>query len=168
MEDWTAIRAFHAHGFSICAIGRELGIARNTVRAALARAARPRYQCTARPNRRLFEAMQRQDGAGIARGELVDLAEHAPRGVGLTVRIDPTSELVNPLVVTRVTEPGPDPARFEVLTAREHDVARLVTKGVRNRDIADALGITLGTVKDRVHRILAKTGLPGRAAIVAA
>lgn len=55
-----------------------------------------------------------------------------------------------------------------VLTPREREVARLVAAGMRNRQIADSLFISLATVKDHVHNILSKTGLEGRAAIVSA
>ncbi|MFN8522807.1 MAG: IS21 family transposase [Chloroflexota bacterium] len=53
MEDWTAIRGLHARGMSIRAIARKLGIARNTVRSALAQTHTPRYQRPTRPNAKL-------------------------------------------------------------------------------------------------------------------
>lgn len=53
MEEWTTIRYLHAQGKSIHAIARELGIARNTVRAAVRSTAAPRYQRARRPNPKL-------------------------------------------------------------------------------------------------------------------
>ena len=45
MEDWAEIRRLHrAEGVPIKEIARQLGIARNTVRAALASDAPPKYQ----------------------------------------------------------------------------------------------------------------------------
>ena len=48
------------------------------------------------------------------------------------------------------------------LTAREHQVADLVEKGLKNRDIADSLGIQTGTVKIHLKHIFEKTGCRGR------
>ena len=59
-------------------------------------------------------------------------------------------------------------AAFESLTRREQEVASLVAAGMRNRQIADALSISLGTVKDHVHAVLEKTGCTNRAQLVAA
>lgn len=53
MEGWTTIRYLHAQGKSIRAIAEELGIARNTVRAALRRENPPRYARPKRPNPKL-------------------------------------------------------------------------------------------------------------------
>ena len=63
--------------------------------------------------------------------------------------------------------PRPDPC-FEALSDREREVAVLVAAGFSNRQIADALFISLATVKDHVHAILAKTGLDSRARVAAA
>lgn len=63
--------------------------------------------------------------------------------------------------------PGPD-ARFDGLSKREYEVATLVAAGLTNRHIAATLFISLGTVKDHVHAVLVKTGLPSRAAVAAA
>lgn len=40
--------------------------------------------------------------------------------------------------------------------------------GLSNRQIADALFISLATVKDHVHAILTKTGLDSRSQVAAA
>ena len=48
------------------------------------------------------------------------------------------------------------------LTARELQVMELVERGMRNKDIATALGIRTGTVKIHVKHIFEKTGIRGR------
>jgi two-component system nitrate/nitrite response regulator NarL len=52
--------------------------------------------------------------------------------------------------------------RRSQLTPREHEVAGLVEKGLRNRDIARNLGIQTGTVKIHLKHIFEKTGVRGR------
>jgi two-component system nitrate/nitrite response regulator NarL len=51
------------------------------------------------------------------------------------------------------------------LTVRERDVVRLVCHGLRNRQIAETLGITPGTVKVHLMHIFEKTGLKDRFAL---
>jgi DNA-binding NarL/FixJ family response regulator len=55
------------------------------------------------------------------------------------------------------------------LTPREHEVLTLIVKGRSNRDIAQELGITEGTVKCHVNVILGRLGVSTRtqAAVVA-
>jgi two-component system nitrate/nitrite response regulator NarL len=48
------------------------------------------------------------------------------------------------------------------LTARELQVMELVERGLRNKEIAIALGIRTGTVKIHVKHIFEKTGIRGR------
>jgi DNA-binding NarL/FixJ family response regulator len=50
----------------------------------------------------------------------------------------------------------------EPLTGREVDVLRLLGTGATNREIADRLALTEGTVKNYISAILAKTGLRDR------
>jgi DNA-binding NarL/FixJ family response regulator len=52
--------------------------------------------------------------------------------------------------------------RHSQLTPREQEVAGLVEKGLRNRDIARNLGIQTGTVKIHLKHIFEKTGVRGR------
>jgi DNA-binding NarL/FixJ family response regulator len=52
--------------------------------------------------------------------------------------------------------------RRSPLTPREHEIAGLVEKGLRNRDIAHSLGIQTGTVKIHLKHIFEKTGVRGR------
>jgi DNA-binding CsgD family transcriptional regulator len=104
-------------------------------------------------------ALARQDGAGVPRRVLVALAP-VGRHHEVTVHAgDP------PLAVVR---PQPGGALGAALTAREREVAALIADGRTNAAIADALVISPTTVKDHVHHILEKTGLPNRAAVAAA
>lgn len=48
------------------------------------------------------------------------------------------------------------------LTVRELQVLELVERGMKNKDIAVALGIRLGTVKIHIKHIFEKTGVHGR------
>jgi two-component system, NarL family, nitrate/nitrite response regulator NarL len=48
------------------------------------------------------------------------------------------------------------------LTARELQVVELVERGLKNKDIATALGIRTGTVKIHLKHIFEKTGIRGR------
>ncbi len=59
------------------------------------------------------------------------------------------------------TEKLTSPRRSQ-LTPREHEIAELVEKGLRNRDIARNLGIQTGTVKIHLKHIFEKTGVRGR------
>ena len=106
-----------------------------------------------------------QDGTGIPRDTLVALAAAATRPLTLFAP-DPGSD--GPvLAVAAPPRPGADPV-FAPLTVREREVATLLAAGRSNREIARQLGVTVGTTKDHVHRILAKTGLASRAEVGAA
>lgn len=48
------------------------------------------------------------------------------------------------------------------LTSREMQVMELVEQGLKNKDIAEALGIRTGTVKIHLKHIFEKTGIRGR------
>ena len=53
-----------------------------------------------------------------------------------------------------------------ILSRRELDVARAVVGGLRNREIAEKLGIAEGTVKLHLHTIYAKLNVDGRTALI--
>jgi DNA-binding NarL/FixJ family response regulator len=57
--------------------------------------------------------------------------------------------------VTRQTQPAAPPL-VEPLTAREIEILRLMAKGQNNREIAETLVITEGTVKNHITNILGK------------
>ncbi len=119
---------------------------------------------------RLRDAVRdaQQPGAAIRRREVLAVHAAAPEGAGLTVDLEAAGELGMPLLVVRVPfEPRPSPVLLG-LTRREFEVAGLVTAGLANKEIAARLGIRTSTVKEHVHRVLSKTGLPSRSAIARA
>jgi LuxR family maltose regulon positive regulatory protein len=62
------------------------------------------------------------------------------------------------------TAPSVEPSAtlIEPLSEREAEVLELVTQGLSNREIAERLFITVGTVKTHVHNILGKLGVRRR------
>jgi DNA-binding NarL/FixJ family response regulator len=63
--------------------------------------------------------------------------------------------------LTTYTLRSPRPAH-EQLTSRELDVLRLLVQGLTNRQIAERLFVSMGTVKLHVEHILAKLGVADR------
>ncbi|MEU6256689.1 response regulator transcription factor [Streptomyces sp. NPDC047043] len=60
------------------------------------------------------------------------------------------------------TRDGSGPAELESLTASQRGVLTLVATGLTNAEIAEQLGITVGTVKSHVNALLRKLGLRDR------
>jgi two-component system nitrate/nitrite response regulator NarL len=54
------------------------------------------------------------------------------------------------------------PLLYEQLTPREHEVLSLVADGLRNREIAQRLGITEHTVKFHLAAVFGKLGARSR------
>jgi DNA-binding NarL/FixJ family response regulator len=65
---------------------------------------------------------------------------------------------------TAVSPRAPEPRSrdVEALSEREVAILRLLGRGAANREIAEALALTEGTVKNYISSILAKTGLHDR------
>lgn len=57
---------------------------------------------------------------------------------------------------------NPAPRDRSLLSPRETELVKLVRQGLRNRDIAEKLGITEGTVKVYLHSVFEKTGVANR------
>jgi two-component system nitrate/nitrite response regulator NarP len=52
------------------------------------------------------------------------------------------------------------------LSQRERGIVSLVRRGLRNKEIADELGLTEGTVKVHLHKIFEKLGLSSRTELI--
>ncbi len=109
-------------------------------------------------------------GSGIGNAEALRLMQSGARGV-----IQKTSELDSFLTCLRTIADGgawmadsifkmtePESRPRSNLTTREQQVADLVERGMRNKEIGHALGIQTGTVKIHLKHIFEKTGCRGR------
>jgi DNA-binding NarL/FixJ family response regulator len=77
--------------------------------------------------------------------------------------------LTRRLIETYLQQPGPDPdtaRRIEELSPREHEVWRLVSRGMSNAQMGEALFLSETTVKSHVTRLLGKLGVPSRVGAV--
>ncbi len=90
--------------------------------------------------------------------EIVELARSQTHDLEVDLDADPTMVYATP---------RRHPA-FSSLTERESEIATLVAAGYSNQQLADALFISVATVKDHVHAILRKTGFESRSQIAAA
>ena len=119
---------------------------------------------------RLRDAVReaQKPGRSIPRREILAVHGAAPVDAGLTVDLGASEALGMPLLVLRVPADAQPSIALRTLTPRELEVAELVTFGLANKEIAERLGVRTSTVKEHVHRILTKTGLPSRAAIARA
>ncbi len=104
-------------------------------------------------------------GECMPAGALAALAAVARPGLRLRIDLEASRAIGAPLVtLAEVSRPD----LFDRLTRRQEEVADLMIAGQSNRQIADKLGISLGTVKDHVHAILQRLDLPSRQAVMAA
>lgn len=73
------------------------------------------------------------------------------------------SETLTPILVARLREDRPAPARdINQLTRRERDILQLISAGMTNKAIARKLGISESTVKVHVKYLLKKMNLKSR------
>ncbi|HEX7962157.1 MAG TPA: response regulator transcription factor [Terriglobales bacterium] len=77
--------------------------------------------------------------------------------------------MISPVVTERLLRgvsgaplPADDGYDAEMLTSRENEIMRLMTGGYSNREIAEALCLSEGTVKNHVSSILSKLGVRDR------
>lgn len=74
----------------------------------------------------------------------------------------PSGEPATEVPASTLTPPGPSLANAYGISKREGEVIQLVCRGLTNQEIADALFISLKTVKDHNYRIFQKTGVRNR------
>jgi two-component system nitrate/nitrite response regulator NarP len=111
--------------------------------------------------------------AGMDDSQLMAAAELEPDGIVLKTS-DPALLLecmdnvregrrwVDPEVAERIGAVRARAKSGPSLTARERELVELVSKGLRNRDIAGELGVTEGTVKVYLHGIFDNFGVENR------
>jgi DNA-binding NarL/FixJ family response regulator len=116
--------------------------------------------------RQLLAATRADADRTVPTEEVIRLSQRLHVPGKLVIDLTGTEQLGHPLMVLQLGRRRP--AWLSSLTRRESEVAELVAAGLGNKQIAYRLGISLPTVKDHVHRILEKTGLPGRSAVAAA
>ena len=95
----------------------------------------------------------------VSLAELVS-AIRAVAGGGTAVQPVPTERVVRGLAAAEPRFPRLEPP--DPLTGREVEVLRLMTGGYSNREIARALLVAEGTVKNHVSSILSKLGVRDR------
>lgn len=117
---------------------------------------------------RRFVEQARRAGTAVPLPQLVTLARELELSAGITIDFAASETLGAPMVVVRPAAGPPLVDPLAGLSRRELEVAALLAEGLRNKDIAQRLHISLATVKDHVHHILDKSGLPGRAAVAIA
>ncbi|WPN60535.1 response regulator transcription factor [Pseudomonas sp. P9_31] len=69
---------------------------------------------------------------------------------------------VSAQLLRRMTERNASGVAFDALTPRERQVLGLVANGMSNREIGEELGITTGTAKAHVERVIGKLGAADR------
>lgn len=118
--------------------------------------------------RRLVQSMHHSNGKAMPLTDLIELSKQVKADNGITIDFRASEALGSPMVVVQVRQQPSETSFFKELSKRELDVANLIARGLSNKQIARKLHIALPTVKDHVHRILAKTQLPNRTAIAVA
>jgi DNA-binding NarL/FixJ family response regulator len=91
--------------------------------------------------------------------ELADAVRLAHAGV---VQFDPAAAARLVSALDRPSGKASDDPASHALTGREREVLRLVATGATNREIAERLYLSEGTVKNHISRILGRLGLRDR------
>jgi DNA-binding NarL/FixJ family response regulator len=118
--------------------------------------------------RSIVKQLHEENGQPVSPDRVARLATEVHTEAGLTIDFQAADEMGGPMVVVRLPqETQPSPV-LKSLSPREREIAGHVAQGLSNKQIAVKLFISLATVKDHMHRILNKTGLPNRAALAVA
>lgn len=79
----------------------------------------------------------------------------------------PMSSQIARMLVQSFHRPSPDSPTAEALTSREEEILRLIAKGFRTKEVAEALAISALTVETHLRNIYGKFHVRSRAAAVA-
>ena len=77
-------------------------------------------------------------------------------------------EVVTPAFRTLLKRQSGDGEGGDALTPRELQIVRMIAEGLRNKTIAQRIGISEGTVKVHLHNIYEKLGVDGRLVLLVA
>jgi len=117
----------------------------------------------------LFEAMSNGAHGYLLKDmhpeELLERLEEALRGEAVIAA--PMAQRLLNAFVEQAQRRGKEGQSDVELSPREREVLELVRQGVTNKEIADQLFISVGTVKNHIHHILEKLHLANRTQIAA-
>jgi DNA-binding CsgD family transcriptional regulator len=99
--------------------------------------------------------------------QLVELANRMPDTDGDGVLIDQVIGATRCVVTVGPQRRPARPMAADLLSPREHEIARMVADGRTNKEIASVLDISSWTVSTHLRRIFSKLGVTTRAAMVA-
>lgn len=74
-------------------------------------------------------------------------------------------EVLQRAMEVTLTDDGPEDP-FKALSPRERAIVDLVLQGMRNKEIANELGLTEGTVKVHLHKVFDKLGIERRTELI--
>jgi DNA-binding CsgD family transcriptional regulator len=111
--------------------------------------------------RQLLQASLADACSDDARAQL----EHAGESWDAPTALAAASERIDLLAARRATEDVGQAVEDEGLTARQHEIAELVARGLTNKQIAQRLGISRYTAETHVRNILERLGAASRSEI---
>ena len=102
----------------------------------------------------------------LTENELAAFARELKSEGRVDLAIDTTGD--NTRIIIRMNRPTQSAGLLARLSKREREVALLVARGLTNGEIADRLSLSVATVKDHVHHILARLEMKSRVAVARA
>ncbi|OSY04180.1 response regulator [Bacillus mycoides] len=113
----------------------------------------------------IFEALEQGASGYLLKDMETDAIAQAILTVhsgGVVLPQDITAQIIEELKKTKVTVECNPPEQLKQLTEREVDVLRAIGLGLNNKEIAEKLFITEGTVKNHVSNLISKLELRDR------
>src|SRR5207244_845956 len=123
---------------------------------------RPRRSTDRRRLHRARPAAHRGHGISMIRILLADDQALVRGGLRLILAAALRPPASTRRLIEQYAKPAASPAALSALTAREHEVLRLLARGLTNAEIASRLYVEPSTVKTHVAGVLAKLNLRDR------